>query len=78
MTSLDFERQIGLRRGAIHGVAQDLAHSTVFRPSNKSKSIDGLYLVGSSTNPGGGIPPVVASGAIAVKLIERYEPHGAE
>jgi phytoene desaturase len=72
-TPLDFERRIGLGQGGLHGLTQDLAQMTVFRPSNKSKSIDHLYLAGSSTNPGGGVPTVIASGAIAAKLIERYE-----
>jgi phytoene desaturase len=50
-TPVDFERRIGLGQGGLHGLTQDLGHSTVFRPSNKSKSIDHLYLAGSSTNP---------------------------
>ena len=56
-TPLDFERRIGLGEGGLHGIAQDLAHTTIFRPSNKSKSIDHLYLAGSSTNPGGASRP---------------------
>ncbi len=38
-----------------------------------SKSIRGLYLAGASTHPGGGVPATIASGAIAARLIERYE-----
>lgn len=72
-TPIDFERRIGLAEGGLHGITQDAAHTTVFRPSNKSKSIDGLYLAGSSTHPGGGVPTVIASGAIAANLIERHE-----
>ena len=72
-TPWDFERRIGLGQGGLHGLTQDLAHMMVFRPSNKSKSIEGLYLVGSSTNPGGGVPTVIASGTITARLVERYE-----
>jgi phytoene desaturase len=72
-TPVDFERRIGLGEGGLHGLTQDLAHTTVFRPANKSKSIDHLYLAGSSTNPGGGVPTVIASGIIAAKLIEQWE-----
>ena len=72
-TPLDFERGIGLGEGAIYGLAQDLPHGTIFRPSNKSRSIEGLYLTGSSTNPGGGVPTVIASGWITSLLIDRYE-----
>lgn len=61
---MDFERRIGLGQGGLHGLVQDLAHTTVFRPSTRSTCIDGLYLAGSSTNPGGGVPPVIPSGTI--------------
>ncbi|HEX3196206.1 MAG TPA: hypothetical protein VHR39_01505 [Propionibacteriaceae bacterium] len=72
-TPIDLERRIGLGEGGLHGITQDAAHTTVFRPSNKSKSIDGLYLTGSSAHPGGVVPTVIASGAIAANLVERRE-----
>jgi len=72
-TPLDFERRIGLGEGAIYGLAQNFTTGTIFRPANKSKSIKGLYLVGSSTNPGGGVPTVIASGAITANLIAKFE-----
>jgi phytoene desaturase len=72
-TPLDFERRIGLGEGAIYGLAQDFPTGTMFRPANKSKNIKGLYLVGSSTNPGGGVPTTIASGAITSRLIAKYE-----
>jgi phytoene dehydrogenase-like protein len=46
---------------------------TVFRPSARSRSIENLYLAGSSTHPGGGVPTTVASGIIAADLIGKYE-----
>jgi phytoene desaturase len=48
-------------------------HSICFRPAAKSKSIKGLYLVGASTHPGGGIPVVISSAMNAADLIEKYE-----
>jgi len=51
----------------------DVLSQTVFRPSARSKSVGGLYLAGSSTHPGGGVPTTVASGIIAADLIQRYE-----
>jgi phytoene desaturase len=71
-TPLDFERHLNLPEGAIYAIQQDITAETVFRPSARSKSIPGLYLAGSSTNPGGGVPTVVASGWIAANLIDRY------
>ena len=70
-TPLDFERHLMLPEGAIYCLQQDLAAQAVFRPSARSKSIDGLYLVGSSTHPGGGVPTTIASGWIASKLIAQ-------
>jgi phytoene desaturase len=32
------------------------------RPAARSRAVRGLYLAGASTNPGGGIPLVLASG----------------
>ncbi len=72
-TPLDFERDLLLPEGAIYCLQQDLAAQAVFRPATKSKSVAGLYLVGSSTHPGGGVPSVIASGYIASNLIEQHE-----
>lgn len=70
-TPLDFERHLMLPEGAIYCLQQDLPAQAVFRPSAKSKSISGLYLSGSSTHPGGGVPTTIASGWIASKLIAQ-------
>ena len=72
-TPLDFERNLLLPEGAIYCLQQDLPAQAVFRPASKSKSVKGLYLVGSSTHPGGGVPSVIASGYIAAGLIEAQE-----
>jgi phytoene desaturase len=72
-TPLDFERQLLLPEGAIYSLQQDLPAMAVLRPAAKSKSIGGLYLTGSSTHPGGGVPTTIASGLIAAHLIEHYE-----
>ena len=72
-TPLDFERRLLSPEGAIYALRQDLTNITVFRPSSKSKAIDGLYLVGASTGAGGGVPSTILSGVAAVDLIERSE-----
>ncbi len=73
VTPLDFERKLLLPEGAIYSFQQDLPAQAVFRPSAKSKVISGLYLAGSSTHPGGGVPTTIASGMIASNLISKYE-----
>ncbi|HEY9161657.1 MAG TPA: NAD(P)/FAD-dependent oxidoreductase [Desulfomonilia bacterium] len=72
-TPLDFERRLGTPDGAIYALRQDMLNETVLRPAAKSKSLEGLYLVGASTHPGGGVPTTIASGIIATDLIEKYE-----
>jgi len=72
-TPLDYERRLRLPEGAIYALQQDLPAQAMFRPASKSKSIEGLYLTGSSTHPGGGVPSVIGSGVIAAKLIEQRE-----
>lgn len=70
-TPLDFERYLKLPEGAIYNLQQDLPAQAMFRPAARSKSIAGLYLAGSSTHPGGGVPSTIASGWIASKLIAQ-------
>ena len=72
-TPVDFERRLRSPEGAIYALRQDLPHSMMFRPAARSPHVKGLYLVGASTHPGGGIPTVTASGMIAADLIEKYE-----
>jgi len=72
-TPLDYERRLRLPQGAIYALQQDLTAQAVFRPAARSKNIGGLYLTGSSTHPGGGVPTTIASGMIASNLIEKHE-----
>ena len=72
-TPVDFERRLRSPEGAIYALRQDLPHSMMFRPSAKSRHVDGLYLAGASTHPGGGVPTVTASAMIAADLIAKYE-----
>ncbi len=72
-TPLDFERRMLCPEGSIYDLQVDLTSSLMFRPSARSKTIKGLYLVGNSTHPGQGVPLVTASGLIAANLIAKYE-----
>lgn len=73
ITPLDYERRLLHPGGAIYGLQQDLAAQIVFRPRSKSKSVEGLYLAGASTHPGGGVPTTIGSGIVAADLVEKYE-----
>jgi phytoene desaturase len=68
-TPVDFERRLLSPEGAVYALQNDIPSTMVFRPSNRSKSIEGLYLTGASTHPGGGVPMVIAGGGITADLI---------
>lgn len=73
ITPNDFYAKYSSNKGSIYGTSSNNMFSAFVRPRNKFKSVDGLYLVGGSTHPGGGIPLVVQSALNAVNLIHRYE-----
>jgi len=73
-TPLDFERRLLSPEGAVYALQNDIPSTMIFRPSNRSKSIEGLYLTGASTHPGGGVPMVIASGGISADLIMKDLP----
>jgi phytoene dehydrogenase-like protein len=71
-TPADLERETGSPGGAIYGTASHGARSAFLRPANATK-IPGLYLVGGSAHPGGGLPLVTLSGRIVAELIGAAE-----
>jgi len=73
-TPVDFERRLLSPEGAVYALQNDIPSTMIFRPSNKSKSIEGLYLTGASTHPGGGVVMTIASGGISADLIEKDLP----
>ena len=73
ITPFDFYQDYRSNRGSIYGTSSNGKIAAFLRPKNKSRSIGGLYLVGGSTHPGGGIPLVVLSALNTVALIKRYE-----
>ncbi len=70
-TPKDFETLYGSQRGTAFGLAPDFFQSAAFRPAIKSKDIKGLYHVGASTHPGGGIPMVLTCGRLAAEQIRK-------
>jgi len=65
----DLERETGAVGGAIYGVAPHGRLGTLKRPGNLVRGIKGLWLVGGSAHPGGGLPLVALSGAIVAREI---------
>ncbi|MCW0214037.1 MAG: phytoene desaturase family protein [Pseudonocardia sp.] len=67
-TPADLERDTGAPGGAIYGTASHGARAALLRPANGSP-VGGLYLVGGSAHPGGGLPLVLMSAGIVARLI---------
>lgn len=57
------------KSGSIYGNASNNKFAAFYRHANFSKEIDGLYFVGVSVHPGGGIPLALNSAKIASDLI---------
>jgi phytoene desaturase len=67
-TPADLERETAAPGGSIYGSASHGARAALLRPANASP-VRGLYLVGGSTHPGGGLPLVVQSAGIVADLV---------
>ena len=67
-TPADLERDTGAPGGAIYGTASHGALAALLRPANRSP-VPGLYLVGGSAHPGGGLPLVALSAKIVADLV---------
>lgn len=69
LTPEDFQRDYGANAGSIYGLSSNARMAPFTRPGNRATAIAGLYFVGGSTHPGGGVPLVMLSGKIVAGLI---------
>lgn len=67
ITPADIERRYRTPGGAIYGTSSNGPLAAFLRPGNRGP-LDGLYLCGGSSHPGGGLPLVAISGRIAADL----------
>jgi phytoene desaturase len=67
-TPADLERETSSVGGSIYGTSSNGNRSAFLRPANRS-DLRGLFLVGGSSHPGGGLPLVGMSAAIVAGLI---------
>ncbi len=68
-TPLDLRARYGAYRGAIYGLSSNGWRQGFLRPPNVSPDVQGLYFVGGSTHPGGGLPLCALSGTNVAKKI---------
>lgn len=71
MTPLDLAHRYNADRGAIYGLSSNNRLSAFLRPPNRSRRYRGLYFVGGSTHPGGGVPLVTLSAKIVADLVAQ-------
>lgn len=60
-------------RGSIYGTSSDGRRAAFLRPANRGPR-RGLYLVGGSSHPGGGLPLVAMGGAIVAAMVAADQP----
>ncbi len=68
LSPADLEQRTGAVGGAIYGTSSNGAAAAFLRPANRS-SVRGLFLVGGSSHPGGGLPLVALSAQIVAGLV---------
>ncbi|GIV24423.1 MAG: phytoene desaturase [Bacteroidia bacterium] len=72
-TPLDFAEQRNCTYGAAWGPEPLLWQTAVLRPSNRSRRLPNVFLVGAGTHPGAGVPGVLLSACATEKaLTEAY------
>ncbi|MDX2163734.1 MAG: phytoene desaturase family protein [bacterium] len=69
LTPVDIERMSGARRGALYGTGSNDRFNALRRPHNRAADVKGLYFAGGTTHPGGGVPMVTLSGAVAARYV---------
>lgn len=68
-TPLDFERELLAYKGNAFQLQPIMTQSGWFRPHNRSRDVNGLYIVGAGTHPGAGVPSVFLSAKITTEQI---------
>jgi phytoene desaturase len=69
ITPVEFARISGAWRGALYGLSSNQALNALRRPPNCASELPGLYFVGGTTHPGGGVPMVMLSGKVVAQLV---------
>jgi len=67
----DFESRDGAVGGSLYGWASHGIRHSFLRPPIRSSVIPNLFFVGGTTHPGGGLPLVLLSAEIAVRLASK-------
>jgi phytoene desaturase len=71
LTPQDIHERYRVLNGAINGLASHGRLLGAFKPGNRSRHVDGLYLAGGAAHPGPGMPMVMMSGWIAADALDQ-------
>jgi phytoene desaturase len=78
MTPSDIAAKTDSHRGSLYGIASNTRGAAFLRHPNRSRRYRGLFFVGGSAHPGGGMPLVVLGGRIVADLVRRHHSLGGE
>ena len=71
LTPVDIHKRYKVLNGAIYGLSSHGKWTGAFKPSNRRKDVDGLFLAGGAAHPGPGMPMVLMSGWIAADAVDE-------
>jgi len=71
LTPLDIHERYKVLNGAIYGLSSHGRWTGAFKPSNRRRDLDGLFLAGGAAHPGPGMPMVLMSGWIAADALDQ-------
>jgi len=69
VTPADFARDYHCHRGSIFGLSARFDQTAFRRPAPRSRDVRGLYCVGGSVQPGGGVPMVLLGGRLVAETV---------
>jgi phytoene desaturase len=69
VTPVEWEKKVGIYRGATFNLAHNLGQMLHLRPRNRFEDFDRMYLVGGGTHPGSGLPVIFESARISARLL---------
>ncbi|MCM3747739.1 phytoene desaturase family protein [Paenibacillus pasadenensis] len=72
-TPHDWEQRSYVYEGATFSLAHSLDQMMYLRPHNKFQEVDRCYLAGGGTHPGSGLPTIIQSAIISVRLLEQSQ-----
>jgi len=68
-TPVDWDRHGNIHLGATFNLAHNLGQLLHLRPRNRFEGVEGMYLVGGGTHPGGRLPMIFESARITSRLV---------